>query len=309
MKRVLALVQVGIILLATLAAAVGVSDPSPRHPIPSTRAETPLRLRSGGARLTALDATGPHVAYTLVLSTNTLIPGNFPGDFADPEAAAYDSARGEVFVTNLVSNNVSVISDSTDSVMASISVPGGPIGVVYDSEKGEIFVANVYNNTVSVISDVTNAIVATIGMGDASGSLAYGNGRGEVFISHLTGGVSVISDSTDLVTAYISAGNRTSGVAYDSDTGKVYASNSKEGTISIISLGPSIPAPVGTGGNELLWIGIGVLVGAAASAAIAMVILFIRRKRPPKLTSRLTPPPAATPPTSGPPTGPPPSSP
>jgi DNA-binding beta-propeller fold protein YncE len=48
---------------------------------------------------------------------------------------------------------VSVISDVTNAVVATITVGSGPLGVAYDGGKGEIFVANSGSNTVSVISD------------------------------------------------------------------------------------------------------------------------------------------------------------
>jgi len=69
---------------------------------------------------------------------------------------AYDPSKGEVFVANngdYLPNTVSVISDATNTVVATVNVGYGPAGVVYDSGKGEVFVANSGDNTVSVISD------------------------------------------------------------------------------------------------------------------------------------------------------------
>jgi YVTN family beta-propeller protein len=70
----------------------------------------------------------------------------------------YDPSKGEVFVANngdYLPNTVSVISDATNTVVATVDVGYGPAGVVYDSGKGEVFVANSGDNTVSVISDAT----------------------------------------------------------------------------------------------------------------------------------------------------------
>src|SRR5256712_779603 len=105
--------------------------------------------------LTVLAAsTGPFVIYTLVLVNNTLVPGNFlAANGFEPTAVAYDSGKGEVFVTDKGSNAVSVISDTTNAVVASIPVGSSPFGVAYDSAKGEVFVANQGSGTVTVISD------------------------------------------------------------------------------------------------------------------------------------------------------------
>jgi len=51
------------------------------------------------------------------------------------------------------SNTVSVISDATNSVVATVNVGSSPDGAAYDSGQGEVFVANFGSNTVSVISD------------------------------------------------------------------------------------------------------------------------------------------------------------
>src|SRR6266849_1704959 len=59
-----------------------------------------------------------------------------------PFGLAYDSAKGEVFVTNDGSNTVSVISDTNNAVVATVSLGVGPLGVAYDSAKGEVFVTN-----------------------------------------------------------------------------------------------------------------------------------------------------------------------
>jgi YVTN family beta-propeller protein len=75
---------------------------------------------------------------------------------------AYDSGKSEIFVANNGAASVSVISDSTNTVVANVTVGSGPVGVAYDSGKGEIFVANLNSNTVSVISDSPNLVAPSV---------------------------------------------------------------------------------------------------------------------------------------------------
>ncbi|EQD49409.1 40-residue YVTN family beta-propeller repeat-containing protein, partial [mine drainage metagenome] len=83
------------------------------------------------------------MADTLVLWNNTLVPGNFlASNGVYPYAVAYDSGRGELFVADQLSNNVSVISDANNTVVATVPVGIGPWAVAYDPGKGEVFVAN-----------------------------------------------------------------------------------------------------------------------------------------------------------------------
>ena len=117
-------------------------------------------------------------------------------------AIAYDSGKGEIFVTletatgTNPSSLVSVISDSTNAVVANINVGNDPDGIAYDSGKGEIFVANGKDSTVSVISDSNNTVVATIPVGNGLNGVAYDSGKGEIFVANQgSGTVSVISDS------------------------------------------------------------------------------------------------------------------
>src|SRR5438093_1398557 len=90
-----------------------------------------------------------------------------------PEFLAYDSGKGEVFVSNVYSNTISVISDSTNEVVATIDVYSNPFGVAYDPAKGEIFVANDSSGAISIISDSTNTVVATINVAGNPWEIVY----------------------------------------------------------------------------------------------------------------------------------------
>src|SRR5207245_6563531 len=96
---------------------------------------------------------------------------------------AYDGAKGEVFVANQGSNNVSVISDAKNAVVANVLVGSYPAGVAYDGVKGEVFVTNAGSDDVSVISDATNAVVASVPVGSGPIGVAYDGGKGEVFVA------------------------------------------------------------------------------------------------------------------------------
>ena len=54
---------------------------------------------------------------------------------------AYDPSKGEIFVTNggpsTTLGTVSVISDSTNTVVANVTVGTTPVGIAYDSEKAK----------------------------------------------------------------------------------------------------------------------------------------------------------------------------
>src|SRR3989441_11858821 len=165
-KRLLALEGVALIVLGTVSAVAVGSGPSARRSVPWEGAGTAVRALSSGIGEVESGTTGPYVAYTLVLFNNTLIPGNFLAwNGLQPVAVAYDSGKGELFVTN--SNSVSVISDATNAVVASIPVGSG--AVAYASGNGERLVSDTGSDSGSVISDATDAVVASIPEGGGPG--------------------------------------------------------------------------------------------------------------------------------------------
>lgn len=162
---------------------------------------------------------------------------------AGPLSLAYDPAKGEIFVANSGNNTVSVISDTTNTVVANVSLAfgrssctggichgvGGPVGLAYDSAKGEVFVVFTHNNTVSVISDTTNTVFANISLYSSApplyyGGIAYDSTKGEVFVANYgNNSVDVISDSTNSVVATVGVPGPY-GIAYDSAKGEIFVS-------------------------------------------------------------------------------------
>ncbi len=140
-------------------------------------ASSPLHPQVGvGSREVRRNVLAVIVATAIVLPTlygvavlttrSTPTPGTTPivESPAAPVALAYDSEKGEMFVASYYANVVSVISDTTNTVVATVGVGLGPAAVAYDSGRQEVFVANYDSDTVSVISDGTNRVVATVSL-------------------------------------------------------------------------------------------------------------------------------------------------
>ncbi|MCI4331074.1 MAG: YncE family protein [Thermoplasmata archaeon] len=169
-----------------------------------------------------------------------------------PVGIAYDSAKGELFVTNYGSNNVSVISDSTRSVVATIAVGASPYDAAYDSGRGEIFVGNEKGGTVSVINDTNNTVVKTISTGGYPIGVAYDGGAGEVFVAGDQTSVYVISDSSNSVVATVGVGNVTDSITYDPTHGGVYTAMFDDATVWRISTATNlVTAIIPVGGNPI----------------------------------------------------------
>jgi YVTN family beta-propeller protein len=165
----------------------------------------------------------------------------------NPYAAVYDKAKGEVFVSNIGSNNVTVINDTSNRVLANIPVGVEPYQMAYDPAAGEIFVTNSGSSNVSVIDDTTNSVVANINVDYLPQGIAYDSGRGEVFVGD-NSNVNVISTSTDKVVATLAVGDRIVGLAYDSAQGEIFVSNNYGFNVNVINdTSDSVVATIGIG--------------------------------------------------------------
>src|SRR5205085_11024628 len=67
-----------------------------------------------------------------------------------------------LYVTNYLSNNVSVVDLNAGKVMATIPVGNGPTGLAVSADVEQVYVANSLSGTVSVISTAINQVTDTI---------------------------------------------------------------------------------------------------------------------------------------------------
>ncbi len=154
---------------------------------------------------------------------------------------AYDSGKGEVFVTHFFNDTITVLSDASNQVATTVHFGQNyePVGIAYDSGKGELFVANYGANTVSVVSDATYNVITNVSVGAYPQAVTYDSGKGEVFVasgtSRTAASVTVISDATNAVVATVPVGNDPTGIAYDSSKGEVFVSGSGANSVSVIS--------------------------------------------------------------------------
>jgi len=230
----------------------------PFSSVSSSAAKHDLRAEASGMQTGAierpnLDSCSPTpfcVADTLAMANNTLVSGNFSASGLSPtgmspQGMAFDSGKGELFVANSGTNNVSVVSvatsESSYQIVAAINVGTWPTGVAYDSKMGEVFVAN-YNNggqgSVSVINDTHDNVVKTVNVGDNPFGVVYDFAANEVFVANSgSDNVSVISDASNTVihTIPLTAGDEPGGITWDSAKHQIFTTNTYGNCVSVIN--------------------------------------------------------------------------
>jgi YVTN family beta-propeller protein len=163
---------------------------------------------------------------------------------------AYDSGKSEIYVTAFDFGNVSALSDSTNKVVANVTLPTTtPHDLAYDSGMGEIFVASGEplaegeTPTLTIINDSTNAMVANITSRNwwTPWGVAYDSGKGEIFMTdyghqpNVFGGVYLVNDSTNAVGGFIYVGNFPEELVYDSGMGEIFVDNYGSSSVSVIN--------------------------------------------------------------------------
>jgi YVTN family beta-propeller protein len=148
-----------------------------------------------------------------------------------------------VYVANIESNTVSVISGSTNQVIATIPVGTFPQYVAFNPNTGNVYVLNPGSGTVSVIS-ASNQVIATIPVGIDPEGVAVNPNTGNVYVTNFDSNtVSVISASNQVI-ATIPVGGAPRGIAVNPNTGNVYVGNEREpSTVSVISTAASSQLP------------------------------------------------------------------
>jgi YVTN family beta-propeller protein len=162
----------------------------------------------------------------------------YTGDPAPMGLADYYglSPNGRVYAADSTSANVTVISATTNTVVATIPVGLGPVGVAYDDGNNEVYVADSASSNVSVISGTTNTVVATIPVGVGPFGVAYDSANGEVYVANdASNNVSVISGTTNTVVATVPVGTEPIALAYDSGMDEVFVANQGSDYVSVIS--------------------------------------------------------------------------
>ncbi|MGP6294484.1 YncE family protein, partial [Caldiplasma sukawensis] len=178
------------------------------------------------------------VKYTLLLFNNTLLNGNVYTKNCDicPFDATFDSSTGNVYAINYHSNTVSVINDTTNKVISTISVGTNPEEAAFDSSTGNVYVTNFGSSSVSVINDTTNKVISTISVGTNPVGVAFDSFDSDIYVANLNSNtVSVINGCTNTVISTISVGKTPFGVAFDLFNGNLYVTNENANTVSVIN--------------------------------------------------------------------------
>ncbi len=202
---------------------------------------------------------------TLVLSNNTLVPGDFVARSSDlPSLEAYDPDTNEIFVESFYAGVIDVLSGSSNKVVATIPAGEYANTLTWDPWDDNVWFGLQTYDEVSVANASTDLIERTVGIGfeplamaadPVNGNLFVTgtNSTGAAWIAVLNGSSGVLQDLFPFATSWFPVAGP-NGIAYDPVNGEFYI--------------PSVPtgAPSATRGNLTI-------VNAATMAIVKNVSL------------------------------------
>lgn len=161
-----------------------------------------------------------------------------------PSAIAVNPTMNKVYVANALSNSVSVIDGSRNTVIDTIKVGGHPLGIAVNQYTNKIYVTNFESVNVSVIDGETDKVIANISnAGFRPYKLAIDTRTNLVYVaSSSLAIVSVIDGSTDRVLSNITL-NRgmINGIAVNPNTGIAYVTHDSSNFVSIVDISSGKP--------------------------------------------------------------------
>ncbi len=177
----------------------------------------------------ATSAGGLRAAIAGPSVTETIIVGTSPG------YDHYDPGNGNVYVSNLGSANVSVISGTTLHVFATVAVGSSPKGIDYDPFTSTIWVANSGGTSVSVINDSQNAVVGAVTGLTAPTRPEWSSVNTTMWVTEnaTAGRVAVVNGSSYAVVKTLRAGTATVGITHDPARDAMLVSNYGSSNVTV----------------------------------------------------------------------------
>jgi len=130
-------------------------------------APTGLAFAPNGALAYVAQFASPGTLTVLAVPSNRVVATIPLGSAsANPIKVAITPDGSLVYVTNLSSNNVSVVETGSNSVIATVPVGNQPYAIAVSTDGSQVYVGNAADGTISVISTATNSVVATVPVAD-----------------------------------------------------------------------------------------------------------------------------------------------
>lgn len=142
-----------------------------------------------------------------------------------------------VYVTNAVSNTVSVIDTATDTVTNTINVGRNPRGIAISPDGSVAYVTNFLDDTVAVLDTTTRTVVATISVGNGPTGVVFSpDGTSAYVVSGFDRRVNIIDTASRKRTKTVRVGREPQAIAITRDGKSAYITNFKDNSVTELEM-------------------------------------------------------------------------
>ena len=143
-----------------------------------------------------------------------------------PDAMAYDSKRGEVYVFNHKGSSATVIEAKSAKVIATIPLGGSPEFGAADSAAGRVYVNLEDKNEVAVIDTAKHEVVAhwPLAPGEEPTGIAFDAAHHRLFVTCNNKMMAMVDTENGKVVTTVPIGERVDGCVFDEKTQLAFAS-------------------------------------------------------------------------------------
>jgi YVTN family beta-propeller protein len=143
-----------------------------------------------------------------------------------PDAMAYDSKRGEVYVFNHKGSSATVIEAKSAKVIATIPLGGSPEFGAADSAAGRVYVNLEDKNEVAVIDTAKHEVVAhwPLAPGEEPTGIAFDAAHHRLFVTCNNKMMAMVDTGNGKVVTTVPIGERVDGCVFDEKTQLAFAS-------------------------------------------------------------------------------------
>jgi hypothetical protein len=159
-----------------------------------------------------------------------------------PLDMALDEVRHEIYVTNLETNDISVIDVASNRVTSTIPVEDSfqgtndLMGVAVDSARGRVYVTFWPAGSLLVFDTKTKALIKTVTLANGVSGVAVEPSTGRICVSNgNTGTVTILEPKTWTTFATIKVGKEPTEISIDAN-GVAYVSNFASNSVSMIEI-------------------------------------------------------------------------
>lgn len=140
-----------------------------------------------------------------------------------PEAVAGWPGGDRVFVTRYNGNDAAMLDATTDSMLATIALNGGPRSLAWAGMGNKAYCGNKYTHNVTVVDGETDSVLRSIPVGGEPYSLCYNSINNKVYASLENDNfVKVIDASSDSTIAAVPTVGKPRALCYSIENNRVY---------------------------------------------------------------------------------------